>query len=251
MGPLDEAIQVASKTRGVAYPTIAITAKIDALGGLGENKEALALAAEEMRRVSGYHLSGHLYELYQTRAGVYMRMGQWGQGVSDFTQAVRYAKQLSNWRGLTQVDGSLAEAYLHQGALQPALASIDEAMEANKNIPDELYFAPKNLATKAEIMARLGNTKASNALYEKSADLLDALLSKVPTPTVERQLLSDLSEVYSGYFASLSTQGRTADAFRVIERARGRVEAQALAHHEVVTPHEPNAIEQHLTQLNL
>ena len=69
--------------------------------------------------------------------------------------------------------------------------------------------------------------------------MLDALLSKVPTPTVERQLLADLSEVYSGYFASLSNQGRTADAFRVIERARGRVEAQSLTHHEVITPHEP------------
>src|SRR5216683_2346682 len=81
--------------------------------------------------------------------------------------------------------------------------------------------------------------------------MLDALLSKVPTPTVERQLLGDLSEVYSEYFASLSDQGRTADAFRVIERARGRVEAQSLTHHEVIAPHEPNPTEQHLTKLNL
>ncbi len=81
--------------------------------------------------------------------------------------------------------------------------------------------------------------------------MLDALLSKVPTPTVERQLLGDLSEVYSEYFASLSDQGRTADAFRVIERARGRVEAQSLTHHEVITPHQLNASEQHLTELNL
>jgi hypothetical protein len=51
LGPLDEAIKVAGKTRGAAYPTIAITAKIEALSGLGENKEALALASEEMRRV--------------------------------------------------------------------------------------------------------------------------------------------------------------------------------------------------------
>jgi tetratricopeptide (TPR) repeat protein len=130
-------------------------------------------------------------------------------------------------------------------------ASINEAIEANERIPDELYFVPRDLAIKAEIMARLGNIKSSNQLYEKSADLLDALLSKVPTPTVERQLLSDLSQVYSGYFASLSNQGRTADAFRVIERARGRVEAQSLTHHELITPHEPNPTEQHLTDLNL
>jgi len=251
LGPLDEAIKVAGKTRGAAYPTIAVNAKIDALSGLGKNKEALALAAEELRRVSAYHLAGHLYELYQERADVYERMGQWDQAVSDFEQAASYARQLSYWRGLTQADGLLAKAYIHQGELQPALAAINEAIAANKNIPDELYFVPRNLGIKAEIMARLGDTKASNELYEKSADLLDALLSKVPTPTVERQLLSDLSIVYAGYFVSLSNQDRTEDAFRAIERARGRVEAQGLSHHEVIPPHEPNPTDQNLTKLNI
>jgi CHAT domain-containing protein len=251
LGPLNEAIKVAAKTRGAAYPTIAIDAKIEALSGLGRNKEALALTAEEMQKVSAYHLAGHLYQIYQTRAGIYERMGQWDQAVSDLVQSAQYARQLSYWRGLTQVDGSLAEAYLHQGALQPALIAINEAIDANKNIPDELYFAPRNLGIKAEILARLGNAKESNDLYEKSADLLDALLSKVPTPMIERQMLSDLSEVYAGYFASLSNQGRVADAFQVIERARGRVEAQALSHHEVIAPHEPNPAEQRLTKLNV
>ena len=178
-------------------------------------------------------------------------MGQWDQAVSDYALSAQYARQLSYWRGLTQVDGLLAKAYIHQEELQPALAAINEAIAANENIPDELYFVPRNLGIKAEIMARLGNTKASNELYEKSADLLDALLSKVPTPTAERQLLNDLSIVYAGYFVSLSDQGRTEDAFRAIERARGRVEAQGLSHHEVILPHEPDASEQNLTKLNI
>jgi CHAT domain-containing protein len=251
LGPLDEAIKVAGKTRGAAYPTIAITAKIEALSGLGENKEALVLADDDLRRVSDHHLAGHLYELYQTRAGVYERMGQWNQAVSDYGQAVQYAKQLSYWRGLTQVDGLLATAYLNQGELQPALTAINDAIAANQQIPDELYFVPRDLAIKAEIMARLGDRKSANILYEKSADMLDALLSRVPTPTVERLLLADLSKVYSGYFEFLSDQGRTSDAFRVIERARGRVEAQSLAHHEIVTPHDPNPAEQQLSRLNI
>jgi tetratricopeptide (TPR) repeat protein len=251
LGPLDEAIKVAGKTRGAAYPTIAITAKVEALSGLGRNKEALALAAEEMQKVSAHHLAGHLFELFQVRAGVYERMGQSDQAISDYTQAAQYAKQLSYWRGLTQLDGSFAKAYIHRGELQLALATVDEAIAANEKIPDELYFAPRNLGIKAEIMARLGNTKASNELYEKSADLFDALLSKVPTPTVERQLLNDLGSVYARYFVSLSDQGRIDDAYRAIERARGRVEAQGLSHHEVILPHEPNAAEQNLTKLNI
>jgi len=63
----------------VAYPTIAINAKIEALGGLGRNQEALALASKAMQRASNYHLAGHLYELYQARAGVYGRMGDWNR----------------------------------------------------------------------------------------------------------------------------------------------------------------------------
>ncbi len=251
LGPLNEAIKVAAKTRGAAYPTIAITAKIEALSGIGENKQALALAADEMQKVSAHHLAGHLYELCQTRAEVYKRMGDWNQAITDLKQASVYAKHLSYWRGLTQVDGLLAQAYLHQGDLQSSLTAINEAIDANRNIPDELYFVPKNLAIKAEIMERLGNVKASNDLYEKSADLLDALLSKVPTPMVERQLLSDLSMVYAGYFMSLTDQGRMADAFRAIERARGRVEVETLTHHEVLEPGQPDDSQARLTRLNV
>lgn len=251
LGPLNEAINVASKTRDAAYPSIAINAKIEALSGTGQSDKALALADDAMKKVAKLQLAGHLYELYQVRARVYEEKNDWNQATSDLNQSVQYARQLSYWRGITQAGGLLAEAYLHQGNLQAALAAINEAIDANKQIPDELYQVPKNLAIKAQILARLGDIRTSNDLYEKSADLLDALLSKVPTPTVERQLLSDLSAVYSGYFASLSNQGRIADAFRVIERARGRVEAQGLSDHAVVVPKQPTPADLRLTALNL
>ncbi len=128
---------------------------------------------------------------------------------------------------------------------------MNEAIAANKRIPDELYFVPSNLAIKAQILARLGDVKASNEYYEQSADILDALLSRAPTPTVERQLLSELSNVYAGYFASLCDQGRTPDAFRTLERARGRVEAQGLSHHEVVIPNQPTPADLRLSQLDV
>jgi hypothetical protein len=46
LGPLDEAIKVSTDKPDVAYPTIAINAKVEALSGLGRNQEALALASE-------------------------------------------------------------------------------------------------------------------------------------------------------------------------------------------------------------
>jgi tetratricopeptide (TPR) repeat protein len=117
LGPLDEAIKVSKDKPDVAYPTIAINAKIEALSGLGRNQEALALASEAMQRSSNYHLAGHLYELYQARAGVYGRMGDWNRASDDYSHAIQYAKQLSYWRGITEADGLLAKVHLRQGEL--------------------------------------------------------------------------------------------------------------------------------------
>ena len=144
LGPLDEAIKVSKDKPDVANPTIAINAKIGKKSGLGRNQEALALASEAMQRASNYHLAGHLYELYQAQASVYGRMGQWDRAATDYSRAIQYAKQLSYWRGVTQADGLLAKAYLQQGELQPALSQPSTTLiEANKQIPDELYFVPR------------------------------------------------------------------------------------------------------------
>jgi hypothetical protein len=86
---------------------------------------------------------------------------------------------------------------------------------------------------------------------KKSADLIDSLLATAPTPNVERTLLEELSDVYSGYFISLCNQRQYREAFRVIEKARGRIEAQSLQHHGVVQPHPPTAAELRLNALDV
>lgn len=60
-----------------------------------------------------------------------------------------------------------------------------------------------------------------------------------------------MGSVYSGYFAALCAQGKYDSAFRTLEAARGRVEAEALQHRGTVAPHAPSAEEQKLTRLNL
>lgn len=251
LSPLDEAVQLSQRTPGAAYPNIATTAKIEALSGLDRNTEALALAQESIRYPTEHQLEGHLYQILQTRGGIYERIGKPQEAISDYLAARRHAQNLHYWRGLSEVGGVLAQQYELQGQLQTALATIDEAIQANKQIPDELYFVPRNLAIKAEITARLGQLKASNDLYQKSADLIDALLKSVPTPTIERNLLGQLSKVYSGYFSSLCKQDNYPEAFRVIEKARGRIEAQALQHHITRPPHKPTQAEDRLTKLNI
>jgi tetratricopeptide (TPR) repeat protein len=77
-------------------------------------------------------------------------MGSLPQAIQEYSQALSLAKSISYWRGLTQAGGSLAQSYEREGNLAQALNAINEAIEANRKIPDELYFAPRNLAIKAD-----------------------------------------------------------------------------------------------------
>jgi CHAT domain-containing protein len=249
--PLDEAIRVANTTKGVAYPSIATSSKIEALGGLGRYQEALTLTNDAMARVTAQHLNMHISELLRIRAGIYERTGQTKLATDDYQAAINIGKKVSDWRGLLQTGGSLAALYEEHGRLEEALQTIDNAIDANKQIPDELYFMPRNLAIKARILARVGRTRESNTLYQKSADLIDSLLAHAPTENVERELITSMLQVYAGYFDSLCTQNKFAEAFRIIEKARGRFEAQSLEHVEAAPPRPASDLDQKLVRLNL
>jgi len=249
--PLDEAIRVASTTKGVAYPSIAIASKIEALGGLGHSQEALTLTNDAIAHVRARHLSMHVSELLRIRAGIYAQSGQAKLAIDDYQAAIVMDKKASDWRGISQAGGSLAELYEKQGRLADALSAINSAIDANKQIPDELYFLPRNLGIEARVLARLGKVRESNILYQKSADLIDSLLAHAPTANVERELITSMEQVYSGYFNSLCTQNKFADAFRTIEKARGRFETQSLEHIEAAPPRPISAADRKLVRLNL
>jgi CHAT domain-containing protein/tetratricopeptide (TPR) repeat protein len=249
--PLNEAIKIAKDHPDVAYPSIAINSKIDALRGLRRYDEALALSADAMTHLQNASMKGHEYQILMSRAEIYEALNQWSQAVADCNRSLADARILSYWRGITEAGGFLALAYEHQGQLPDALKAINEAIDANTNIPDELYFVPRNLAIKAEITQKLGNAKESDELYRKSAALIDSMLAHAPTQNVQRLELAQMGFVYSGYFASLCAQKKYEDAFRVLEQVRGRVETESLQHHGTIPPHAPTPEEQRLTRLNL
>lgn len=114
--------------------------------------------------------------------------------------------------------GDLARAYVQADQLQHALSTIDRAIAANKQIRDELYFVPRNLSLKAEILQKMGEPKQADGLYKKSAALIDAMLARAPTSSVERMLLGELSEVYSSYFSNLAGQGDYAGQVQAVRR---------------------------------
>ena len=117
--------------------------------------------------------------------------------------------------------------------------------------PTNSILRPANLALKAKILDRMGRPEEADGLFRKSIALVDTMIQRASTLSVERQLLAEMSDIYSAYFAYLSDQNRYEAALQVLENVRGRLEAEALEHHSSQPLHQPTAQEQELTRLNI
>jgi CHAT domain-containing protein len=249
--PLGVALSIAHDHPQVAYPTLAVSTKIDALVGLHRNWEALELANETLNRLKDGPFDGQRTQVYLSRGVIEADLGNRSAAVSDMKAALQLADHMHNYRGLTDVGGTLAQTYFDAGQLQEALEAIDAAIQANSKIPNELYLAPANLALKAKILDRMGRAAEADGLFRKSIALVDSMIRRASTMSVERQLLSEMSDIYSGYFAYLSDKNQYQAALQVLENVRGRLESEALAHHSSQPLHQPTPQEQELTRLNI
>jgi CHAT domain-containing protein len=248
---LNQAIKLAAEQPGVAYPTIAVYAKIDALAGLHQYDEALQLANKSLERLQGTLFEGRRSQVYISRGSIEQVQGQLRPAVEDYDQAVSISRRIGNYRGITDAAGLLAQTYEQGNQLPEALAAINEAIDANTKIPDELYLVPRNLAIKAEITDKMGHAQESDTLYRKSIALIDRMIQHASTVNIQRQLLAEMSDVYSGYFASLCARRRYNEALQILDNVRGRVETEALQHHADQPVHAPTLEEKELTQLNV
>lgn len=228
LGYLNGAIDKAAEHPEVAKPMIAYGAKASALVGLKRYDEALALTDNLIAISRARKLRENLAEGLEAKASVLEAEGDWDGAIRCYAEAAGLAESVKHWHGLNDVSASLAKAYLHQSRFDEAMHAIDAAIDANRQTPDEIYYVPRNLAIKAEIELKSGQRRKAERLYQKGADMLEVLLGHVPTPSVERALLSEQSDLYAGYFALLADEDRLPEAFGIIERAHGRLEAQSL-----------------------
>ena len=63
---------------------------------------------------------------------------------------------------------------------------------------------------------------------EQAEDVTESLLISSPNEQIESSLIATMSDVYKGDFALAARLGQTAEAFRIVETARGRSIADLL-----------------------
>ena len=115
LSPLNEAIKIAATTPEVAFPTIATYAKIDALAGLHQYDEALALANASLARLENTLYDGEKSQVYISRGSVNRDRGDWSAAIADYQKSVALSTRIGNYRGVTDAAGLLAQAYEHNG----------------------------------------------------------------------------------------------------------------------------------------
>jgi tetratricopeptide (TPR) repeat protein len=225
---LNGAIDTAAAHPEIAKPMIAYEAKTSALVGLGNYDDALVLTDHLIELSRARKLRENLSEALEAKGSVLEAKGDWIGAIQCYTEAVGLSQSVKHWHSLNDIDAALAKAYEHLGRFDDAMQAIDAAIIAKRQTPDEIYYVPRNLAIKAEIASKAGQRRQAEDLYRNGADMLEVLLQHVPTPSVERELMSELSDLYSGYFGLLASDDRLPEAFAVIERAHGRLEAESL-----------------------
>jgi CHAT domain-containing protein len=178
LGPLNEAIRIADKTRDMAHPTIAIYAKIEALSALGDNQQALSFVADEMQRATAHHLVGHL-----------------------LSYTSREPKCLSEWaNGTRQSQICRSRFERARGRIEAQALSHHEVVNPHQSTPAELRLTSLNLQLlDADDPTRRGNIL--NAIYATEQQLGDDPPPAAEQPIALAKLQHDLhpSELFLEY----------------------------------------------------
>ena len=155
----------------LAYPTIAVYAKIDALVGLKQYHPALALANSSLARLQGTLYEQHKSQVYISRGSINRERGDWNDAISDYKKAISISQTTENYRGITDAGGLLAQAYEHTCELPAALSAINAAIEANTHMPTS-FILFRETRDQSRHHRGDGPCRGSRPLYRKSVALV-------------------------------------------------------------------------------
>ena len=227
-GYADEALALAKDNPEVRFPLMAYMAKSQALEVQGNKAGSLESLEQARHFVETSNMSVY-------KADLYVALGTKAEKAKDLTGARKMYERAATAAKNAGMPRPYSDALFHLTTLSMAAGdfpaaekSLKEGLIADRKLID-IEFLPKHLATAAEIEAKLGKPRQAAAYYEEAGDLIESLLVNVPTVTVKSALIATMSEVYIGHFRlALTAEKNIPAAFRILEKARGRVVADRL-----------------------
>ena len=105
------------------------------------------------------------------------QLGRASEGVALIRQGIAGALEIGFRLGLTYFIGALAEAQTRAGAVGDALATVEQALQAN---PDELWWRPENLRLHGALRLTQGDTELAEADFREAIALARHMGAKAP-----------------------------------------------------------------------
>lgn len=222
MGFVDRALALARAHPDTGFPFVATSTKVLALLELKQFGEAerfaqaaLTVAQTGDRRIKEIELRIMLARIAEAQR-------QPTRAIEHLETARSLALEGQVIRLLPDAEASLAQAYRRAGDL-PRAASRAASAVTHTRVAGARFMLPLRLGELATLRAAQGRPSAAAALYSEAGDVVEAIMANAPSRAAQARLVSVMSDLYTGHFRLAAEQmANPHEAFRVIERARGR-----------------------------
>ena len=246
----DRAIALAKNTRDVRYPIVAAQVRLRALIATGKVNIAEAELKAMMAKKELRDNFGLTTELILSRAEIAEVKRENGRAIADLEIARRRAAVSKRMLVLIETDTKLANLYRESGNLSKAEALARDAAasaQAAGNIPS----VPPLLHVVAQLQIAEHRYRDADRTYRRAAAIQDIMIGRTDNVIGKTALVKSASELYAKHFALIAEHIHdTAEAFAVIEQARGRVMTDLLLSGTSTSP-ESIATEKSIARLRL
>ena len=223
----DRAIKLADGEKDSGLPFMAYEGKAQTLVALGRPSDAQIVLADALAKARAQQKLGHEAALLTLLATVAEGTGDRTQAIQYLEQAGRSAASVQFYRMQADALFELAKLYRDAGDLARADARATQGLAASQRVGDR-YYLPRNLTILADLKASRGRTDEADALYEQAEDVIEGMLMSGDEPYWNSSVAAAMSPTYLKHFELTAGTKDVANAFRTLERVRGRTLAWAL-----------------------
>jgi CHAT domain-containing protein len=232
---VDRAIEEAGENPDAGIPIQLYIAKIRSLVNLPDGpqknagvKEAETLIDEALVTARKSHTLGAQSELLNQAGLLAERKSDLPRAAARFLEAEELAKRADLARMQAETLYHLAEVDQRQQKFSEAESAINAAIALQTRV-QEAFDLPLYLTKKAEVESALNRPAIADRLYVQATDLIEGMLLNTPSSLVKGSLIATMGDVYLGHFRlALLTLANPAQAFQIVEQARGRALADSL-----------------------
>ena len=223
----ERAIKLANAEPDAGVPFTAYEGKGQALVGLGRTNEAQTVLKDALAKAQSLGKRGQQAQILILLADVSARTGDSKQATEYLEHAGKIATSTEFYSLEADAMIALAKLYRDNGDLATADARATQGLAASQRLGDR-YYVPRDLTLLADLKARRGQFAEAEALYEQAEDVIEGMLVTVDEPYWNSSLAGSKSQTYLQHFDLVAKTGDASNAFRVLERVRGRTLAWAL-----------------------